>query len=55
LEFDSSGARRIISIPSSAYLGQKIQMLHNWVIEMVKIQWNCYGPEDATWELEDSM
>jgi hypothetical protein len=22
---------------------------------MVKVQWTCYGPEDATWEHEDAM
>jgi hypothetical protein len=22
---------------------------------MVKVQWTCYGPEDATWENEENM
>jgi hypothetical protein len=22
---------------------------------MVKVQWTCYGPEDATWEHEENM
>jgi hypothetical protein len=22
---------------------------------MVKVQWTCYSPEDATWEHEDAM
>ena len=34
---------------------KKLKMLRNLVIEMVKVQWTCYGPEDATWEHEDAM
>jgi hypothetical protein len=30
-------------------------MLQNRVIELVKVQWTYYDPEDATWEHEDSM
>jgi hypothetical protein len=30
-------------------------MLYNEVIEMVKVQWTCYGLEDATREHEDAM
>jgi hypothetical protein len=29
-------------------LDRKIKMLQNGVIELVKFQWTCYGPEDAT-------
>jgi hypothetical protein len=36
-------------------LDRKVKMLQNRVIEMVKVQWTCYGPEDATWEHEDAM
>ena len=36
-------------------LDRKVKMLRNRVIEMVKVQWTCYGPEDATEEYEDSM
>jgi hypothetical protein len=36
-------------------LDRKVKMLWNRVIELVKVQWTCYGPEDATWEHEDSM
>jgi hypothetical protein len=27
----------------------KVKMLWNRVIEIVKVQWTRYGPEDATW------
>jgi hypothetical protein len=33
----------------------KVKMLWIRVIEMIKFQWNCYGPEDATWEHDDAM
>jgi hypothetical protein len=36
-------------------MDKKVKMLRNRVIEMVKVQWTSYGPEDATWEHEDSM
>jgi hypothetical protein len=36
-------------------LDKKFKMLWNQVIELVKVQWNCYGLEDTTWEHEDSM
>jgi hypothetical protein len=36
-------------------LDRKFKMLWNRVIEPVKVQWTYYGPEDATWEHEDSM
>jgi hypothetical protein len=36
-------------------LDRKVKMLQNQVIEMVKLHWTCYSPEDATWEHEDSM
>jgi hypothetical protein len=36
-------------------IGQKIKILWNQVIEMVKVQWTCYSPEDASWEHEDAM
>jgi hypothetical protein len=36
-------------------LDRKVKMLRNRVIEMVKVQWTCYCPEDATQEHEDAM
>ena len=30
-------------------------MLQNRVIGHVKVQWEHYGPKEATWELEDAM
>ena len=36
-------------------LDRKVTMLWNRAIGKVKVQWEHYGPEEATWELEDSM
>ena len=36
-------------------LDKKVTMLRNRDIGQVKVQWEHYGPEEATWELEDSM
>jgi hypothetical protein len=36
-------------------LDQKFKVLKNKFISMVKVQWTCYGPEDATWEHEENM
>jgi hypothetical protein len=36
-------------------LDKKVKVLQNQVIKLVKVQWTCYGPKDATWEHEDAM
>ena len=36
-------------------LDRKVTMLRNRAIGQVKVQWEHYGPEEATWELEDAM
>ena len=36
-------------------LDRKVIVLQNQVVGLVKVQWEHYGPEEATWELEDSM
>jgi hypothetical protein len=33
----------------------KVKMIWNEVIELVKVQWTYYSPEDVTWENEDAM
>jgi hypothetical protein len=30
-------------------------VLRNKAIGLVKVQWTCYGPEDATWEHDQNM
>ena len=36
-------------------LDRKVTMLQNRAIGQVKVQWENYRPEEATWELEDAM
>ena len=36
-------------------LDRKVTMIRNRAIGQVKVQWEHYGPEEAAWELEDSM
>ena len=36
-------------------LDRKVTMLRNQAIGQVKVQWEHYGPEEATYELDDAM
>jgi hypothetical protein len=36
-------------------LDQKVKVLRNKAMGLVKVQCTCYGPEDATWEHEETM
>ena len=36
-------------------LDGKVTVLRNRVIGQVKVQWKHYGPDEATWELEDAI
>jgi hypothetical protein len=36
-------------------LDRKVKLLWNCTVELEKVQWNCYSPEDATWEHEYAM
>jgi hypothetical protein len=36
-------------------LDRKETSLGNQTIAQVKVQWKHFGPDEATWEMEDSM
>jgi hypothetical protein len=36
-------------------LDKNVKLLWNRAIGLVKVQWTYYGPEEATWEHEDTM
>jgi hypothetical protein len=36
-------------------LDRKVKVLRNKAIGLVKVQWTCYGPEEATWEQKETM
>ena len=42
-------------VQTVAILGSKVKLLWNYEIRKVNAQWTHYSPEDATWELEDTM
>jgi hypothetical protein len=37
------------------HIGQKETPLRNRTIAQVKVQWKHFGPDEATWEMEDAM
>ena len=36
-------------------LDKKVTVLQNRVVGQVEVQWKHYGPDEATWELEDAI
>jgi hypothetical protein len=36
-------------------LDRKFKVLRKKSIGIVKVQWTCYSPQDATWEHEETM
>jgi hypothetical protein len=52
IQVDQEGAFQVHLV---RILDRKIKQLWNRAIELVKVQWTWYGPEDATWENEDAM
>jgi hypothetical protein len=36
-------------------LDRKETLLQNQTIAQVKVQWKHFGPDEATWEMEDAM
>jgi hypothetical protein len=45
----------VLQVHPVRILDRKIKQLRNRAIELVKVQWTWYGPEDVTWEHEDVM
>ena len=40
---------------SQCILQKNVLMLQNLEIKKVKVQWKHFGPNEATWEIEDHM
>ena len=45
----------VLQVHPVRILDRKRKQLRNRAIELVKVQWTWYGPEDATWEHVDVM
>jgi hypothetical protein len=45
----------VLQVHLVCILDRKIKQLRNRAIELVRVQWTWYGPEDATWEHADVM
>ena len=52
---DPGGTEGIIPTRTSMHIGQKGNPLRNRTIAEVKVQWKHFGPDEATWEMEDAM
>jgi hypothetical protein len=45
----------VLQVHPIRLLDRKIKQLQNRAINLVKVQWTWYSPEDTTWEHEDVM
>ena len=45
----------VLQVHPVRILDRKIKQLRNRAMELVRVQWTWYGPEDATWEHEEVM
>jgi hypothetical protein len=45
----------VLQVHPVRILDRKIKQLQNQAIELVRVQWTWYGPEDVTWEHEDAI
>jgi hypothetical protein len=45
----------VLQVHLVCILDRKIKQLWNRAIELVRVQWTWYGPEDMTWEHEDAI
>jgi hypothetical protein len=45
----------VLQVHPMRILDRKRKQLRNRAIELVKVQWTWYGPEDTTWEHEEVM
>ena len=52
IQVESEG---VLQVHHVRILDRKNKQLWNRAVELVKVQWTWYGPEDATWEHENAM
>jgi hypothetical protein len=52
IQVEQEGALQVHQV---RILDRKRKQLRNRATRLVKVQWTWYGPEDATWEHEDTM
>ena len=53
--FDPGGDRGRIHARTSMHTRQEGTSLRNRTIAQVKVQWEHFGPDEVTWEMEDAM